>query len=896
MRAEQDPDRAPPQAAEEGGAVFNWSFGDVAASEASSEFRTGSLGRPGALFGGRFRIDALLGEGGMGKVFRAHDLEAKRDVALKVMLMTVENRNSARFVREGEVTAKFSHPGILRIHGGGVTVEGCPFLVLELVENARTLNEVLPGDFDRGLDLLHDVARAVGYAHTHGVVHRDLKPNNVLVDENNRVRLCDFGVAFSRESGRLTQTGEIMGTPLYMAPESFSRHRQEVASTADVWALGVMLYEHLTGGPLFTPTTMAELVALVMNGQIPPPRATCPNVSRALEAVCLRALSHAPSERYEDGNAFADALDLAMSARIPTTGYPRARTAAILIVGLATLATLAALVLAFSLRLRDSLDPETTPPPPGTPATIDSETAATTPTGASAALDRVLRDARTPTGFRQEVLDGFSEVLQLAKGDPEFQSRAQLERLDYLARRGRWDQVLAEVSRLDHEPAGVGVRAALIHSLVVYQLGERGTSTEAKAAAAACREQWARPAPEFQAERLACGAWLALFEDDSESAVTRAQQALVLDPKLLPALVAEAVAWGRLLKVNKTLALVAQARDVAPDHPAPLLLLVVSQAYLKEFDLALKASGQLLSLVSPNPQWEACRPRVRMLVAMKRYTEAQRFAERELAKAPADDRWRFVRGLVLVLHDRQPWSGINIMRDVRRNSPELFQSSLNEFLPVRGTAKQVLQIVNGPTDAHVTAGLVFEDALRAYRDEDYVRCTQLLRQAAKAELPEAMYVLGENYCFGRGVPQDDVEGVAWYRKAAEAGSPGGAFSLGVCYAKGRGVTQDRTQALHWYQIAAERGDAKAMNNLGDAYRQGWFGRPDDTQAIHWLERAAATQDVTAMVNLGRVYAETGVPKKAERWWRMALKHGTPAQRAEVSKYLETLRRKFPNED
>lgn len=264
---------------------------------------------------GPYRIEELLGKGAQGKVYRAHDPRAGREVALKVLQRAGEGAR-ARFRREGEATASLNHPGIVRVHEAG-EAEGVAYVAYELVEGAHDLKAILRGE-PRPAPVavagwVLEIAGALGYAHEHGVVHRDLKPENVLVDLEGRLRVVDFGLARVHDGTRLTESLAAVGTPYYMSPEQI-RGDKEIGPGADVWALGVLLYEGLTGGYPFEGGTMVELGARVLSGHVQAPRARAPELPQALEEVCLRALRLDPGARYADGQAMAEALASALQS------------------------------------------------------------------------------------------------------------------------------------------------------------------------------------------------------------------------------------------------------------------------------------------------------------------------------------------------------------------------------------------------------------------------------------------------------------------------------------------------------------------------------------------------------------------------------------------------------
>lgn len=254
----------------------------------------------------------------MGAVYRAWDPRAEREVALKVVLYPPTDQRRERFRREGELTARLRHPQILRVHSAG-EAEGYLFLAYELVEEAEELERAFARlDLPGRVRLVRGVAEALAYAHAQGVVHRDVKPANALVDRAGQVKLADFGLAVAADLSRLTQTGALVGTPTHMAPEQFSSRGTEPGPACDVWALGVLLYQALTRELPFDGATLLELGAQITSKDPPRPRRVNPEVPEALEAVCLACLRRDSAERYPDAGAFLGDLDLALSGSAPS--------------------------------------------------------------------------------------------------------------------------------------------------------------------------------------------------------------------------------------------------------------------------------------------------------------------------------------------------------------------------------------------------------------------------------------------------------------------------------------------------------------------------------------------------------------------------------------------------
>jgi serine/threonine-protein kinase len=244
----------------------------------------------------------------MGAVFRAVDRGARREVALKLLLRGEGSETEARLVREGHATAALSHPGIVRVHSAGACAYG-PYLVYELIQGARPLSDALPEmRLSERLAAFRQVVAAVAHAHAEGVVHRDLKPANVLLGEDGDARVVEFGLGWVLEADSLTKTGEFLGSPAYMSPEQVTGTSASRAPTTDVWALGVFLYEALTGEVPFTGANLVDLAASICRGEYEPVRRHDPSLPASLERVVARCLRSEPSARYRDAGALLAAL------------------------------------------------------------------------------------------------------------------------------------------------------------------------------------------------------------------------------------------------------------------------------------------------------------------------------------------------------------------------------------------------------------------------------------------------------------------------------------------------------------------------------------------------------------------------------------------------------------
>jgi serine/threonine protein kinase len=266
---------------------------------------------PGATFG-PYRIIAPLGRGGMASVYRAYEAGPDRDVALKVLPGEFLHDESfaERFRREVRVVARLEHPNIVPIYASGIE-QGMPWMAMRLVAGGALSSLVKRGRLEpsRAVAILKGAAEALTYAHEKGVVHRDVKPQNILLDEHERVYLADFGIARMLDgSSKLTQTGMISGTPQYMAPEQATG--TTVDARADTYALGIVAYELLTGRVPFAADTPVAILMKHCQEPIPLPAAS--EVSEPLVRALLKALAKSPEDRWRTTAAFTAALDAAL--------------------------------------------------------------------------------------------------------------------------------------------------------------------------------------------------------------------------------------------------------------------------------------------------------------------------------------------------------------------------------------------------------------------------------------------------------------------------------------------------------------------------------------------------------------------------------------------------------
>jgi tetratricopeptide (TPR) repeat protein len=260
---------------------------------------------------GRYRIERLLGRGSMGAVYQAFDTHLERTVALKVPRSQVVpgSPEARRFEDEARAAAALHHPHICPVYDAGV-IGGVPYLIMACIEG-RPLSEALPGPVPapRAAELVRTIALALGAAHARGVIHRDLKPGNILIDAQGQPVVTDFGLAHRPhpDDAGATVPGQVIGTPAYMAPEQARGDTTATGVAADVYALGVILYELLTGQRPFQGTAPVVLER-VRHSEPPPPSHWLPGLDPKLEAVCLRAMARSAQERFPSMAALAEAL------------------------------------------------------------------------------------------------------------------------------------------------------------------------------------------------------------------------------------------------------------------------------------------------------------------------------------------------------------------------------------------------------------------------------------------------------------------------------------------------------------------------------------------------------------------------------------------------------------
>ena len=276
---------------------------------------------------GRYEITGTLGQGAMGIVYRAHDPLIERVVAIKTVACAGLPEKEAeefeqRFFREAKSAGKLNHPNIVTIHDIGRDGD-LAWIAMELLDG-RSLRDILDAgaglSCERAIEIAAAVADALAFAHAGGIVHRDVKPANIMVLANGSVKIADFGIA-QLPGGSLTLAGSVLGSPKYMSPEQVIGHKADGRS--DIFALGTVLYEMLTGQPPFSGDNLHATMYQVVHKTVPAPSEVCAGLPPAIDAIVARAMAREPAARYQDAAEMAAELRRVLdttAATLPGTG------------------------------------------------------------------------------------------------------------------------------------------------------------------------------------------------------------------------------------------------------------------------------------------------------------------------------------------------------------------------------------------------------------------------------------------------------------------------------------------------------------------------------------------------------------------------------------------------
>jgi len=318
-----------------------------------------------SLGGGRYRLERPLGHGGMATVYLAHDEELHRPVAIKLLAENLAGDVAfrKRFLREARVAARLSHPNVVSVYDAGEAEDGRSFIVMEYVPGTTfaELGQIAP---EEAVELAIQACRGLAHAHAAGLVHRDVKPQNLLLREDGTVKVADFGIARAAEATALTQVGTVLGTAAYLSPEQALG--ENVTTATGVYALGAVLYELLTGRPPYEFDSLADLAARQSAGRIVPAGELASDVPPYLEDAVMRSLARNPAYRPASAGDFARELGGAEEPTLPLRQAARPRRNW-LWPAVAAVVVLAAIVLAVALTTGGS---GSSPPAKPQPATV----------------------------------------------------------------------------------------------------------------------------------------------------------------------------------------------------------------------------------------------------------------------------------------------------------------------------------------------------------------------------------------------------------------------------------------------------------------------------------------------------------------------------------------------
>jgi len=274
---------------------------------------------------GNYKIISKLGSGGMAIVYKAHELSLNRIVALKVLSSHLSENNEfiKRFEREARAAAKLNHPNIIQIYAIGEE-EGIHFFSMEYVKG-KTLGEIIEEEkkltYDKAIPIIIQTAEALSEAHKHGIVHRDMKPSNIMVNDNGTVKVTDFGIAYVSQETKLTKSGSIIGTPEYLSPEQCEA--KTIDNRSDIYSLGVTIYELLSGKTPYKADTPVSMLMEIVKGNFPPLNEVNPDVPEFIQKIVEKMMQTKPEDRFNNANELIESLKKHIEKSISTKDFEK---------------------------------------------------------------------------------------------------------------------------------------------------------------------------------------------------------------------------------------------------------------------------------------------------------------------------------------------------------------------------------------------------------------------------------------------------------------------------------------------------------------------------------------------------------------------------------------------
>ena len=571
---------------------------------------------------GPYEVKAKIGQGSFGVVYRVERPGSEGAFALKI-LMALQNEEVQRFIREAELARRLDHPGLVRVLDVGQHGQH-PYYVMDLCEG-ETLRDRLrrgPLGIHESARLVAELAHTVAAVHSRGVIHRDLKPANVILDAmTGRPRLTDFGLARDHFGQRLTQTGEGLGTPFYMAPEAFQDVKR-MDNRGDVWGLGVILYECLTGRTPFTGARFEEIARAVQKGTAPAPRSFRPEIGPALEAACLKAIARSPQDRHATATAFAQALEASVAPGPAARPSGRRLLIPAVALGLLVVAGGAGILVATMLSTSPpavAAKPETPRPPPPPPKPKEDGRLR-----ARALLDEARQVDRAPAPV-EEVLARLDAAVPLAGDDLELRGAIEVAAVSALRARFRLREAIDRAksgARMDPKSAR---RVKLLAALAARKLeGQAATSEGIHAVAAEGTDD---------AYGAFAAAWCGVM-DRRQLDGPLLDKAIQLAPDFGPARDLKAQVLLGQKRVDEALHELEEARAQDPNDPDVLWTYTDVLQETRRSAEAIEPLDRLLALGGPKPEFDALYQRARMELHLGRSQSGFAFVDRGLQLYP----------------------------------------------------------------------------------------------------------------------------------------------------------------------------------------------------------------------------------------------------------------------
>jgi serine/threonine protein kinase/TPR repeat protein len=915
--------------------------------------------RPGDMIG-RYKLLQQIGEGGCGVVYMAEqEKPVQRRVALKVIKLGMDTKQViARFEAERQALAMMDHPNIAKVLDGGATETGRPYFVMELVRGVKITeycdHNNLPTD--KRLELFMQVCRAIQHAHQKGIIHRDIKPSNILVTLHDGVpvpKVIDFGIAKATQ-GRLTDLTlftafeQFIGTPAYMSPEQAELSGLDIDTRSDIYSLGVLLYELLTGKTPFDAKELLQAGLDEMRRTIREKEPERPStklstmVERELTVTAKRHHTEAPklisairgdldwivmkclekdrAQRYETANGLAMDVQRHLSNE-PVTACPPSNFGRLhKLVRRNKLAFTAAAAVLMSLLIGFAV----------------STWMYFQELAAKREQARLGSESQQVAQFLKDMLQGVGPSVALGRDTTLLR-----EILEKTAQRVQKD--------LKAQPL---VEAELLTVIgnVFQEINEYHKAEEAHRLALTLRRK-ALGNDHAETARSLVGLGNAIRrENRPEEAEPLMREALAIRRKVFgPEHPEVADSLDNL------------ARVIADQNHNPAEVEALSREALamrlklfgeRHADVA-KSYDELAGILSGHGKFDEAEALRREALAMR----LKLFGERHADVAQSYD-W-----LALTLSDRGKFdeavaacrTGLELRRELFGEENPAVAGSLNTLAGIRraqGRLDEAEEVyrrflemtrkMNGAESWSYAFSLQqfgrileargsLEEAEARYREsvalfrklaasggtnprnrlwqtlqmlgrnlrtqgklveanEAFREVLALLRDNAEHGDQRAMTDVGNAYHVGEGVAKDAKEAVRWTRMAAEKGHPNAQFNLGVAYAHGEGVQQDYAEALKWYRLAADQGLADAQNNLGAMYHNGHGVAQDDIEAVRWFRKAAEQSGPEAEFNLGDGYRRgQGVskdPAQAFEWFQKAALHGQTRAQLRLSEMYQ----------